>query len=99
MMCGAVTESYILMHRERQGVGTGGWICNGLVKPQSPSSVMHFLQHSHTYSNKHTPSNPSQILLLPYDEAFKQMILSGHDYSDHHKNIHFIIGTWLINAT
>lgn len=99
MMRGAVTESYILMHRERQGVGTGGWICNGLVKPQSPSSVMHFLQHSHTYSNKHTPSNPSQILPLPYDEAFKQMILSGHDYSDHHKNIHFIIGAWLINAT
>lgn len=36
-----------------------------------------------TFSNKATPSNPSQAMPLPDDLAFKSTSLGGHSYSNH----------------
>jgi hypothetical protein len=39
--------------------------------------VTNFLLQSHTYSNKATPPNPSQVMPLPNDQALKYMSLWG----------------------
>jgi hypothetical protein len=49
------------------------WACLGLLKFQSP----YCLQQGHTHSNKATPSNPSQVVLLPDESAFKYIGLVG----------------------
>ena len=36
---------------------------------------MGFIQQDHTYSNKALPSGPSQVALLPNDQAFKHVSL------------------------
>ena len=35
--------------------------------------MSHFLQQGHTYLNKATPPNPSQVVPLPNDQAFIQI--------------------------
>ncbi|MGE9574399.1 hypothetical protein ACQP3C_25430, partial [Escherichia coli] len=52
-------------------------VWHGLLKPQSPPPVTHLLQQGHIYSNKTTPPNSFQVVLLPDDQAFKYMSLWG----------------------
>ena len=63
------------MKREREGEGEGetDWAWYGLLKPQSPPSVTHFLQKDHIYFHKAT------LLIFPKqfqgDQTFKHISL------------------------
>lgn len=47
------------------------WLGLGTCKPQNPPTVAHFLHQGHIYSNKVEPHNPSQVVPLSIDQAFK----------------------------
>ena len=49
-----------ISHSDPQAGGReGDWAWCGLLKPQNPLPVKHFLQQGHTFSSKATPPNPS----------------------------------------
>ena len=62
-----------------------------LLQPQSPPSVTHIFQQGHTHSSKTTPPNPSQVLPLPDDQAYRYVSLWGHSYSNHHCLLCFLL--------
>ena len=72
------------MKRERKR----HWAWLEHLKPQSSPLVTHFLQQEHSYSNKATPPNPSQVVPLPNDQAFKYMSQRGSfPFKPPHKSI------------